>query len=107
MFISICSSQDVDAYGLMGCVHIQGKNSTTHKWGNPSLIRKVMKNIAINKQNMGLTNQVVNCILALGPKHEKKNLMNFKHFFKNNIEKHMLMPMFDNGDPELAKTTYP
>jgi hypothetical protein len=31
-----------------------------------------MKNIAFNKQNMGMTNQVVNHILAIGPKHEKK-----------------------------------
>jgi hypothetical protein len=33
--------------------------------------------------------------------------MNFKHFFKKNIQKHMLMHMFDDGNPELAKTTYP
>jgi hypothetical protein len=33
--------------------------------------------------------------------------MKFKHFFKKNIEKHMLMHMFDDGDLELAKTTYP
>ncbi len=59
-------------YGLMGCVHIQLRSPTTHKWGNLSLIWRVMKNIAFNKQNMGMTNQVVNHILAIGPKHEKK-----------------------------------
>lgn len=71
MFISICSSQDVDAYGLMGCVYIQWRSPTTHKWGNPSLILRVTKNIDVSKQNMGMANQVVNNILALGPKHEK------------------------------------
>jgi hypothetical protein len=66
-----------------------------------------MKNIVVNKQTMGMTNQVVNCILALGSKHEIFFLMNFKHFFKKNIQKHMLTHMFDDGNPELAKTTYP
>jgi hypothetical protein len=31
----------------------------------------VTKNIDVSKQNMGMANQVVNNILALGPKHEK------------------------------------
>jgi hypothetical protein len=39
-----------------------------------------MKNIVVNKQTMGMTNQVVNCILALGSKHEKKKFNEFQTF---------------------------